>query len=163
VQNVVTFKEVVDIPDDATKSKIHATFRIAYIRDAVLPRALDDASFAALHTTMIFNYMDILTSLQQSPSFFQTLFQRLRTVDIHSEQAAQLMSFLQVRPLCAYARWVHALAVRAVVLASPAARLACPLVDGNGSQAAMRWQRVMHGGNARAGTEAWMRCRRSAT
>lgn len=94
---MVTFKEVVDIPDDATKSKIHATFRIAYIRDAVLPRALDDASFAALHTTMIFNYMDILASLQQSPSFFQTLFEKLRTVDIHSEQAAQLMSFLQVR------------------------------------------------------------------
>jgi Component of IIS longevity pathway SMK-1 len=96
LQNVVTFKEVVDIPDDATKNKIHATFRIAYIRDAVLPRALDDASFAALHTTMIFNYMDILASLQQSPAFFQTLFEKLRTVDIHSEQAAQLMSFLQV-------------------------------------------------------------------
>ena len=97
LQNVVTFKEVVEIPDDATKSKIHATFRIAYIRDAVLPRALDDASFAALHTTMIFNYMDFLASLQQSPAFFQTLFEKLRTVDIHCEQAAQLMSFLQVR------------------------------------------------------------------
>jgi len=96
VQTTVSFKEVVEIPDAQTRAKIHATFRIAYIRDAVLPRALDDATFAALHTTMIFNYIDILQSLQASPAFFSTLFRKLKEVDIHSDEAALLFSFVQV-------------------------------------------------------------------
>jgi hypothetical protein len=96
LQNVATFKEVVEIPDEATRAKIHATFRIGYIRDAVLPRALDDATFAALHTTMIFNYMDILQSLQNAPAFFRTLFAKLNAIDMNSEDASLLMSLLQV-------------------------------------------------------------------
>eukprot|EP00892_Ulva_mutabilis_P008525 jgi/Ulvmu1/6044/UM027_0021.1 len=95
LKTTVSFKEVVEIPDAQTRAKIHATFRIAYIRDAVLPRALDDATFAALHTTMIFNYIDILQSLQASPAFFSTLFRKLKEVDIHSEEAALLFSFVQ--------------------------------------------------------------------
>lgn len=99
MQTTVSFKEVVEIPDAQTRAKIHATFRIAYIRDAVLPRALDDATFAALHTTMIFNYIDILQSLQASPAFFSTLFRKLKQVDVDSEEAALLFSFVQVRSL----------------------------------------------------------------
>ena len=60
MQNVAKFQEVVEIPDAALKAKIHTTFRLGYIKDAALPRALDDITMAALHSMMMFNYMDIL-------------------------------------------------------------------------------------------------------
>jgi protein phosphatase 4 regulatory subunit 3 len=89
----------VPVPSEAVRAKIHATFRIGYLRDAVLPRSLDDATFTALHSMMMFNYMEVLQSLQAAPAYFATLFARLREVDWDSDDAATLMHFLQVRAL----------------------------------------------------------------
>ena len=60
LQNVARFHEVIPIPDEDVRGKIHITFRLAYVRDVALPRALDDLTLAALHSMMMFNYMEIL-------------------------------------------------------------------------------------------------------
>ena len=40
---------------------------------------LDDQTFAALQSVMLFNNVEILTKLQHDPSFFPDLFKKLRT------------------------------------------------------------------------------------
>ena len=69
MQNVAKFQEVVALPDEAMRAKIHTTFRLGYIKDAALPRALDDVTMAALHSMMMFNYMDILQARAPWPAF----------------------------------------------------------------------------------------------
>jgi len=40
---------------------------------------LDDQTFAALQSVMLFNNVEILCKLQRDPSFFPDLFKKLRT------------------------------------------------------------------------------------
>ena len=95
LQNVSTFKEVVAIPSEMVKRKIHSTYRMGYMKDAILPRVLDDVTFAALHSMMMFNYIEILTALQHDQTFFQDLFVRLKNGDTSSEYWATLVAFIQ--------------------------------------------------------------------
>ena len=83
------------MPSDRLRWKIHSTFRLGYIKDAILPRVLDDVTFAALHSMMLFNHIEILTDLQQDPAFFRDLFARLRAGDASSEYWASLVAFVQ--------------------------------------------------------------------
>lgn len=95
LQNVAKFKEVVTIPSEALTRKIHTTYRMGYIKDAILPRVLDDVTFAALHSMMMFNYIEILNGLQQDATFFRDLFDRLKNGDTSSEYWATLVAFVQ--------------------------------------------------------------------
>ena len=54
----VVFKEVVPIADGALRAKIHQTYRLAYIKDVVLPRVLDDATFATFSSLILFNNVE---------------------------------------------------------------------------------------------------------
>jgi hypothetical protein len=60
----VLFKEAVPIRDPNTLSKIHQTYRIGYIKDVILPRALDDQTFGTLNSLMLFNHVEVISSLQ---------------------------------------------------------------------------------------------------
>jgi protein phosphatase-4 regulatory subunit 3 len=97
VQNVAKFQEVVTIPEESLKAKIHTTFRLGYIKDAVLPRALDDMTMAALHSMMMFNYMDILQSLHALPDYFAQIFRKMRACGRDSEEMELIVTYLQVR------------------------------------------------------------------
>jgi hypothetical protein len=97
VQNVAKFQEVVTIPEESLKSKIHTTFRLGYVKDAVLPRALDDMTMAALHSMMMFNYMDILQSLSALPDYFAQIFRKIRACGRDSEDMELIVTYLQVR------------------------------------------------------------------
>ncbi len=55
----VVFKEVVPIQDGALRAKIHQTYRLAYIKDVVLPRVLDDATFATFSSLILFNNVEV--------------------------------------------------------------------------------------------------------
>ncbi len=55
---------MVPIADPAVKQRIHQTYQIGYLKDVVLPRVLDDQTFAALSSLMLFYNHDVLTSLQ---------------------------------------------------------------------------------------------------
>ncbi|KAK8968317.1 hypothetical protein KSP40_PGU008272 [Platanthera guangdongensis] len=46
----VVFKEAIPIKDSLVLSKIHQTYRIGYLKDVILPRALDEATIASLNS-----------------------------------------------------------------------------------------------------------------
>ena len=56
--------QVVPIKDKEVLGKIHQTYRIGYIKDVILPRVLDDATFATLASLMLFNNVEVLMALQ---------------------------------------------------------------------------------------------------
>lgn len=53
------FKEVVPIEDPTVRAKIHQTYRMGYLKDVVLPRVLDDSTFATLSSLMLFNNIEV--------------------------------------------------------------------------------------------------------
>lgn len=91
----VVFKEVVPIADPGVRQRIHASYQMGYIKDVVLPRSLDDQTFAALSSLMLFYNHDVLMALQTDPKFFPELFQQLRTVPREAAQWGDLVRFLQ--------------------------------------------------------------------
>ena len=58
LRDKVVFKEVVPIQDVALRAKIHQTYRLAYLKDVVLPRVLDDATFATFSSLILFNNVE---------------------------------------------------------------------------------------------------------
>ena len=59
LRDKVVFKEVVPIADPALRAKIHQTYRLAYLKDVVLPRVLDDATFATFSSLILFNNVEV--------------------------------------------------------------------------------------------------------
>lgn len=47
---------------------------MGYLKDVVLPRVLDDATFATLSSLMLFNNIEVLMALHQDQDFFPELF-----------------------------------------------------------------------------------------
>jgi hypothetical protein len=68
------FKQVVPIHDEATRAKIHQTYRLKYLKDAVLARILDDPTFTVLNSYIFFNEVDIVVSLRDDKTFLPDLF-----------------------------------------------------------------------------------------
>ncbi len=62
LRDKVVFKEVVPISDPALRAKIHQTYRLAYLKDVVLPRVLDDATFATFSSLILFNNVEVCQS-----------------------------------------------------------------------------------------------------
>ena len=79
LRDSVVFKEVVPIQDPAIRAKIHQTYRIGYLKDVILPRVLDDATFGTLTSIMLFNNVEVVLALQQDPAFLKELFNRLKS------------------------------------------------------------------------------------
>jgi protein phosphatase-4 regulatory subunit 3 len=71
------FKLVVPITDDAVLKKIHQNYHISFLKDVVLPRALDDNAFAALNQIVFCNNVHIVSSLANDGTFFQALRDKL--------------------------------------------------------------------------------------
>lgn len=53
--------------------KIHHTYRLQYLKDVILGRALDDSTFNVLNSCIIFNQMEIITHVQQDERFLHDL------------------------------------------------------------------------------------------
>ncbi len=47
-------------------AKIHQTYRLQYLKDVILPRSLDDATYATLTSLALFNNVEVLMALQVS-------------------------------------------------------------------------------------------------
>jgi protein phosphatase-4 regulatory subunit 3 len=88
------FKQVVEIEDKTIQTKIHQNFRISYLKDVILPRALDDAAFSTLNSIMFFNNIEIVNHLQSDREFLQTLFAKIRLPE-NQEHRRDLYRFLQ--------------------------------------------------------------------
>ncbi|CAK5262860.1 unnamed protein product [Mycena citricolor] len=65
------FHEPIPIKDPAMQRKIHYTYRLQFLKDVVLARALDDSTFNVLNSCIIFNQIDIITHMQQDASFLR--------------------------------------------------------------------------------------------
>lgn len=68
------FREVVPIKDATIKTKIHQIYRLQYLKDVVLARILDDATFSMLNSFIYFHQVDIVTHLQNNVAFLSQLF-----------------------------------------------------------------------------------------
>lgn len=96
------FKEVVRIDDDAIRRKIHATYRLQYLKDVVLARILDDPTFSVLNSLIFFNQVDIVTHLQTNPAFLKELFGVFQTNESNQERKKEAVLFIQ--QCCAIAK-----------------------------------------------------------
>ncbi|KAF2862399.1 DUF625-domain-containing protein [Piedraia hortae CBS 480.64] len=68
------FKEVVPIDDAEIRRKIHATYRLLYLKDVVLARVLDDPTFSVLNSIIFFNQVEILNYFQSNESYLTDVF-----------------------------------------------------------------------------------------
>ncbi|KAF9464813.1 component of IIS longevity pathway SMK-1-domain-containing protein [Collybia nuda] len=67
------FHEPIPIRDTSIQRKIHHTYRLQFLKDVVLARALDDSTFNVLNSCIIFNQIDIITHVQQDYSFLRDI------------------------------------------------------------------------------------------
>eukprot|EP00198_Chlamydomonas_reinhardtii_P002263 XP_001691599.1 predicted protein [Chlamydomonas reinhardtii] len=102
LQSHVQFKEVVPITNAQILAKIHQTYRIQYLKDVILPRSLDDATYATLSSLALFNNMEVVGALMADSAFLPQLFQRLQSADPADAQWHDLVAFLQ--EFCSLAR-----------------------------------------------------------
>ncbi|XP_068659853.1 uncharacterized protein [Aristolochia californica] len=90
----VVFKEAIPIKDSIVLSRIHQTYRVAYIKDIILPRVLDDATVANLNSIVHGNNAVVVSLLKDDSTFIQELFARMKfpTTDLSKKN---LVLFLQ--------------------------------------------------------------------
>jgi protein phosphatase-4 regulatory subunit 3 len=93
---------VIPFNNEELVKKIHQTFRIQYLKDVVLPRVLDDATFASLNSLIFYNQLEIITALRNDKIFFQELFNRLKSTELTEANRKDLILFLV--ELCSLAK-----------------------------------------------------------
>ena len=67
------FMQPIVINDDTVQQKIHSTYRLQYLKDVILGRALDDSTFNVLNSCIIFNQIDIINHVQHDERFLAEL------------------------------------------------------------------------------------------
>jgi len=67
-------KQVVPIRNRPIVQRIHHTFRVQYLKDVVLPRLLDDLTFATINSIIFFNNVEIAESLYSDKRFMTELY-----------------------------------------------------------------------------------------
>lgn len=73
LHNTAAFHQPIPMRDVTIKRKIHHTYRLQFLKDVVLARALDDSTFNVLNSCIIFNQIDIITYIQQDPNFLRDI------------------------------------------------------------------------------------------
>jgi len=89
LQQTCHFNDVLNIESQEVVERIHLNYRLQYLKDIILPRLLDDASFVSLTQMIHANQSTILEHLQTSKALMQRLFQQIRQKDLQS------LAFLQ--------------------------------------------------------------------
>ena len=96
------YKEVVPIPDPSIRKKIHATWRLLYLKDVVLARILDDPTFSVLNSLIFFNQVDIVTYIQSNTGFLRELFGIIDSPEPPPKKKKEAVEFIQ--QCCAIAK-----------------------------------------------------------
>ncbi|KAH9899446.1 DUF625-domain-containing protein [Cubamyces lactineus] len=65
------FHQPITIRDDIIRRKIHHTYRLQFLKDVVLARAIDDSTFNVLNSSIIFNQIDIINHVQNDQLFLR--------------------------------------------------------------------------------------------
>ncbi|XP_057829704.2 uncharacterized protein LOC131040764 isoform X3 [Cryptomeria japonica] len=91
----VVFKEAVPIRDPSLLSKIHQAYRVGYIKDVILPRVLDEGTFAAMNGIIHSNNVSVVSALKDDVTFIHELFSTLKSPDTPDPVKKNLILFLQ--------------------------------------------------------------------
>lgn len=94
LQNVAKFKQAIPIQNEELLSKIHQNFRLQYLKDVVLPRHLDDHTFASLNSITFFNNVHIVSHLQNDSPWLSQLFEAFKKEGLQPERRKDLLSLL---------------------------------------------------------------------
>jgi len=73
LKQATKFHQPIPIEDPVIQRKIHHTYRLQFLKDVVLARALDDSTFNVLNSCIIFNQIDIIAHIQQDQSFLKEI------------------------------------------------------------------------------------------
>ena len=73
LRDTTRFHQPISIHDPVIQKKIHHTYRLLFLKDVVLARALDDSTFNVLNSCIIFNQIDIITHVQNDVQFLQDI------------------------------------------------------------------------------------------
>lgn len=73
LKQATKFHQPIPIEDPIIQRKIHHTYRLQFLKDVVLARALDDSTFNVLNSCIIFNQIDIIAHIQQDQSFLKEI------------------------------------------------------------------------------------------
>ncbi|KAF9057866.1 component of IIS longevity pathway SMK-1-domain-containing protein [Panaeolus papilionaceus] len=71
LHNTAQFHQPILVRDVSIRRKIHHTYRLQFLKDVVLARALDDSTFNVLNSCIIFNQLDIINHIQQDGSLLR--------------------------------------------------------------------------------------------
>lgn len=95
LKETARFKQVVPIGDPATIRKIHQNFYVGFIKDVVLPRALDDHTFAALNQIAFLNNVQIVSHLCNDPEYLKRLCEKVGDGEQSAEERHDALRLLQ--------------------------------------------------------------------
>lgn len=73
LQDKTKFLQPIPIMNELVQTKIHNTYKLQYLKDVILGRALDDSTFNVLNSCIIFNQIEIITHVQQDEQFLSNL------------------------------------------------------------------------------------------
>ena len=95
LRDVATYKQVVPFNDPAVLVKVKQNFHLGFLKDVVLPRALDYNTFAALNQLQFFNNVQIVSSLTNDTPFLEGLRAKLMASDAPVEELMPPLRLLQ--------------------------------------------------------------------
>ncbi|KAI0355408.1 DUF625-domain-containing protein [Trametes cingulata] len=67
------FHQPIPIREESVQRRIHHTYRLQFLKDVVLARAIDDSTFNVLNSSIIFNQIDIINHVQNDPLFLREI------------------------------------------------------------------------------------------
>ena len=73
LREVSHYHQPIPICDKMIQRKIHHTYRLQFLKDVVLARAIDDSTFNVLNSSIIFNQIDIINHVQNDPNFLREI------------------------------------------------------------------------------------------
>ncbi|KAF9006689.1 component of IIS longevity pathway SMK-1-domain-containing protein [Cyathus striatus] len=73
LHSTAQFHQPIIIRDPLIQRKIHHTYRLQFLKDVVLARALDDSTFNVLNSCILFNQIDIINHIQGDPQFLKDI------------------------------------------------------------------------------------------
>ncbi len=102
------FRQVVPIPDKAILAKIHHTYRLHYLKDVILARIMEDATFSILQSIAFFYQVEIINYCSGNEQFLASLFSIFENTSQNDEGSQKIedgVMFLQ--QLCSMGKTIQ--------------------------------------------------------
>ncbi|PRP84443.1 hypothetical protein PROFUN_08028 [Planoprotostelium fungivorum] len=94
IKNQVVFKQIAPFRSPEVLNNIHQSFRLQYVKDVVLPRALDDPTFGTINSLIFIKNVEIVDVIQHDDLFLKSVFAKMKG-EASEEDVKDCVSFLQ--------------------------------------------------------------------